>query len=109
MQILDKLLNGHNPDKVLEEDETNDPVDSEADIKDIDAGIAGFTTYMQDALGADSAAPVQSSMPTPPTCDTLSNQYVRVVHTNGVCHIALVFCTCQGHKQITTDLIYATN
>jgi hypothetical protein len=63
--------------------------------------------YMQDPLGANSAAPAQSSMPTPPTCDALSNQYVRVVHTNGVHHIALVFFTCQGHEQITTDLIYA--
>jgi hypothetical protein len=107
MRILDELLNGHNPDEVLEEDETNDLVDSEADIQDVDAGTAGFTTYMHDALGADLAAPAQSSMPTPPTCDALSNQYVRVVHTNGVHHIALVFCTCQGHEQITTDLIYA--
>jgi hypothetical protein len=38
----------------------------EADIQDVDAGTAGFTTYMHDALGADLAAPVQSSMPTPP-------------------------------------------
>jgi hypothetical protein len=66
---LDKLLNGHNLDEVLEEDETNDLVDSEADIQDVDARTAGFTTYMQDALKANLAAPVQSSMLTPPTCD----------------------------------------
>jgi hypothetical protein len=39
---LDELLNGHNPDEVLEEDETNDLVDSEADIQDVDAGTAGL-------------------------------------------------------------------
>jgi hypothetical protein len=87
---LDELLNGHNPDEVLEEDETNDPVDSEADIQDVDAGTAGFITYMHDALGANSAAPVQSSMPTPPTCDALSNQYVREwcpSHCSGFLHL----------------------
>ena len=107
MRMLDELLDGHNPDEVLEEDETNWPVDTEADIQDMDAGTAGFTNYMQDVLGADSANPSHSSMPTPPNCDALSNQYVRVVHTNGVHHIALVSCTCQGHEKITTDLIYA--
>jgi len=30
-----------------------------------------------------------------------------VVHTNGIHHIALVACTCQGHENITIDLIYA--
>lgn len=108
MRVLDEMLNGHNPDEVLEEDETIRPVDTEADLLDADAGTAGFTAYMQGVLGADSAAyPSQSSMPTPPTCDALSNQYVRVVHTNGVHHIALVTCTCRGHEKITTDLIYA--
>jgi hypothetical protein len=125
MQILDELLNGHNPDEVLEEDETNNQVDTEADIQDVDTGTAGFTNYMHDILGAESAVtlqssipmhhilgaksanPSQSSMPFPPNCDALSNQYVRVVHTNGIHHIALLSCTCQGHERITTDLIYA--
>jgi hypothetical protein len=107
MQILDELLNGHNPDEVLEEDETNNQVDTEADIQDMDTGTAGFTNYMHHILGAESANPSQSSMPFPPNCDALSNQYVRVVHTNGIHHIALLSCTCQGHERITTDLIYA--
>ena len=107
MRILDELLDGQNPDEVLEEDENTSFIDPEADIQDADAGTAGFTNYIHNVLGADSATPSQNSIPTPPTCDALSNQYVRVVHTNGIHHIALVFCTCQGHPKITTDLIYA--
>jgi hypothetical protein len=51
MRMLYKLLDGHNPDNVLEEDEVNEPVDTEADIQGMDAGTAGFTEYMQNTLG----------------------------------------------------------
>jgi hypothetical protein len=126
MWILDKLLKSHNLDEVLEEDETNNQVDvTEADIQDMDTATASFTNYTHDILsaesavpsqsgipmhhilGAKSANPSQSSMPFPLKCNALSNQYVRVVHTNGIHHIALLSCTCQGHERIMTDLIYA--
>jgi hypothetical protein len=42
-----------------------------------------------------------------PNRDALNNEYVRVVHTNGIHHIALVYCSCRGHENIITDLIYA--
>ena len=100
IQFLDHVLDGRNPDEILEEDDDTEPVDTEADLEDTDAGTAGFTNYMHDQAGSDSA------MPTAPSCDALSNQYIRVVHTNGIHHIALVSCTCRGHD-ITTDLIYA--
>src|SRR6266508_1247128 len=73
----------------------------------MDAGTAGFTTYMKEQPSPDPLLPSQHSIPIAPNCDTLSNQYVRVVHTNGIHHIALVTCTCQGEENITTDLIYA--
>lgn len=107
MQFLDQLLAGHNPDEELEEDDQEALVDTEADVQDVDAGTAGFTNYMNDEPGSDPLLPSQTSIPIAPNCDALCNQYIRVVHTNGIHHIALVFCTCQGHENIITDLIYA--
>ena len=107
MRFFDQLLAGHNPDKIMEEDEDNVQVDIEADVGDMDAGTAGFTNYMQEQPMADPAHPSHDTSPNAPNCDALNNQYIRVVHTNGIHHIALVFCTCQGHEKITTDLIYA--
>lgn len=105
MQFLDQLLAGQNPDEIMEEDDS-DMVDTEADVEDMDAGTAGFTNYMNGQPGPDPDLHLQDVIPNAPNCDALSNQYIRVVHTNGIHHIALVFCTCQGHEKITTDLIY---
>jgi hypothetical protein len=107
MQFLDQLFAGHNPDDVIEEDES-DLIDTEADVHDMDAGTAGFTDYINYRPGADRHEGFEdSAMPDAPNCDALNNQYIRVVHTNGIHHIALVSCLCQGDDKITTDLIYA--
>jgi hypothetical protein len=106
MQFLDQLFAGHNPDDVMEEDDS-DLVNTEADVLDTDAGTAGFTEYMNDRPGRDPHPTSQDSMPNAPNSDALNNQYIRVVHTNGIHHIALVSCLCQGDEKITTDLIYA--
>jgi hypothetical protein len=107
MQYLDQLLAGQTPDEVLEEDDEDELVDTEADVQDMDAGTAGFTNYMNEPPDGDPHHLSYSSIPVPPNCDALNNQYIRVVHTNGMHHIALVSCTCQGHERIITDLIYA--
>lgn len=41
-----------------------------------------------------------------PTQDAFSNQYVRIVHINGIHHRALVTCACQGAEQVHADLMY---
>ena len=40
-----------------------------------------------------------------PRTDALANPYVRVVHVNGVHHIALVYCTCRGADGAHSDLM----
>jgi hypothetical protein len=40
-----------------------------------------------------------------PRHDELKNNYVRVVHINGVHHIALVACSCHGSEQTHADLM----
>ena len=34
-----------------------------------------------------------------PTAYALNNSYIRVVHTNGIHHLAMVTCQCQGEHQ----------
>ena len=99
MEMLDGMLCGLNPDGLLEEDDEQFQEDSEADLKDSDVGATGFTTYVDQAR--------YENPPEVPGCDALCNQYIRVVHTNGIHHIALVSCLCQGHESIINDLFYA--
>ncbi|KAF8235408.1 hypothetical protein L208DRAFT_1173198, partial [Tricholoma matsutake] len=40
-----------------------------------------------------------------PTADALNNSYICVVHTNGIHHLVMVTCQCQGEHQIPLDLV----
>jgi hypothetical protein len=40
-----------------------------------------------------------------PHGDSLNNPYVRVVHTNGIHHLALVHCHCQGREITHCDIM----
>jgi CxC2 like cysteine cluster associated with KDZ transposases len=40
-----------------------------------------------------------------PEADGLNNAYVRVLHTNGIHHIAMVTCSCLGQDKIALDLV----
>jgi hypothetical protein len=40
-----------------------------------------------------------------PHKDVLHNPYVRIVHSNGVHNMALVFCTCHGRESTHNDLM----
>ncbi|KDR67377.1 hypothetical protein GALMADRAFT_79915 [Galerina marginata CBS 339.88] len=42
-----------------------------------------------------------------PTADALDNTYVRVIHTNGIHHLAMLTCNCHGAENITLDLVAA--
>jgi CxC2 like cysteine cluster associated with KDZ transposases len=42
---------------------------------------------------------------TRPISDALNNTYVRVVHTNGIHHLAMVTCLCQGEDNVPLDLV----
>ncbi|KAG5637379.1 hypothetical protein H0H81_004756 [Sphagnurus paluster] len=48
------------------------------------------------------ATPPNSALPQPspdiPSTDFLNNQYVRIVDINGVHHLPLVYCSCQGEN-----------
>ena len=42
-----------------------------------------------------------------PTRDAFNNHYVRIVHVNGIHHIALATCSCHGTEEVHADLGYA--
>jgi hypothetical protein len=43
---------------------------------------------------------------TVPTMDAFKNPFVRIIHVNGVHHLPLVTCSCQGIDQIPGDLMF---
>lgn len=45
--------------------------------------------------------------PSLPHMDAMANDYVRIVHTNGIHYIPLVICDCQGVISRDKDLMYA--
>ena len=47
----------------------------------------------------------QAVHPKPPSCDFLNNEFIRIVHTNGIHHLALLVCQCRGNDS-AADLIH---
>ena len=60
--------------------------------------ISGFSPYL---------APKSNGHTEPdlPSRDAFDNSYVRIVHTNGIHHLALVSCQCCGPDFLPLDLI----
>jgi hypothetical protein len=91
-----------------------------------DPNLTAINGYLENITISDAGHVVSNphpyTMPNPPTNfalsgaldpninaprqDALSNHYVRIVHMNGVHHIALVTCSCQGAEAIHADLMY---
>ena len=42
-----------------------------------------------------------------PKVDGLDNPYVRVVHSNGIHHMAMVYCSCRGKENTHADIMAA--
>ena len=98
-QQLDLIYEqGANPDMLEEDEEEND--DADADV----TPNATFACYMPEP---DELNRQENLLPDQPTRDALNNQYVRVIHSNGVHHIGLVGCSCQGSDRLPLDLMHA--
>jgi hypothetical protein len=79
------------PDQLCK-DEESDEEEEESDAEDLGGSGNAKDTWFQ-----TESAPRQ---------DALNNNYVRVVHVNGIHHIALVTCPCHGAKAVHADLMY---
>lgn len=106
MDVLDRLLAGENVDTLLENEYQTDDVDLEADLDDHDAGATGFIGYISHRSDAGSSS-ASTREPLPPNHDGLQNQYIRVVHSNGIHHIGLLCCSCGGQDSMINDLFFA--
>jgi hypothetical protein len=71
-----------------------------------DAGAdAGATANAGTTPGAASGRGMPWNEDTRPGSDGLNNTYVRIVHTNGIHHLAMVTCLCQGEQNVPLDLV----
>ena len=90
--------------------------------KNAEADVEGFIPYLgapnatdagrhPDAdAGADADAEgfnihIDCAEPARPAADALNNTYVRIVHTNGIHHLAMMTCLCQGEHNVPLDLV----
>jgi hypothetical protein len=73
-------------------DKRGPPAHRAASASDIDDGST--------AAGADDI-----HFSTIPKKDAFNNHYVRIAHTNGIHHLAVVTCNCRGEDQIPIDLM----
>jgi hypothetical protein len=91
--------------------------DEECAVQHANEDIHGFKPYLPNATqtpnpnpnpnsdaDADANADAELTIQVP-TTDTLNNSYIRVVHTNGIHHLAMVTCQCRGEHRITLDLV----
>lgn len=77
----------------VEEDDETVVADGDADRD----GDAPFLQYLSEQT--------EDGLIDIPTNDLLNNAYVRIVHTNGLHHLAMVSCRCRGADSLPCDLI----
>jgi CxC2 like cysteine cluster associated with KDZ transposases len=82
----------------LEEDDDHGVHDPEDDVNFDD---------MRDSIPFGAAAGPTRPTNTVPDTDALCNKYVRVIHTNGVHHLPLAYCSCAGVDGLPGNLIQA--
>ncbi|KAF4618040.1 hypothetical protein D9613_012877 [Agrocybe pediades] len=80
----------------------NDFVEEEnAPIESAEDAPTGIPEY----LGPTGATGDDGGNTRLPRQDIFRNGYVRVVHTNGVHNLAMVYCICHGEKSLAIDLL----
>ena len=100
------------PGEMDDDDEDEFIGNADADIPDLPEYISLSKEHppdntIHDGAAGDEAAnapgPVEETVP--PQTDALNNAYVRVVHTNGIHHLAMVTCRCRGFDTLPIDLV----
>jgi CxC2 like cysteine cluster associated with KDZ transposases len=61
--------------------------------------------YIPAASSVPHAADHHSNAPNIPRNDAFNNPYIRIIHTNGIHHIGVVYCTCRGIDNTHSDLM----
>jgi hypothetical protein len=89
--------------------------DDECEVEHADENLHGFEPYLPDRMQANQTMELEPMTTLPaadakpatmlPIADALNNSYIHVVHMNGIHHLAMVTCHCQGEHQIPLDLV----
>jgi len=75
--------------------------DDTAPVSHADDDIVGFPPYLPDKFTFGTDNEYQQI----PKADAFNNGYVRIVHTNGIHHLAMVSCPCRGAELLPVDLV----
>jgi hypothetical protein len=80
--------------------------DDECEVEHADEDLHGFEPYLPDRMQANQTIELEpmTMLPTAnakpatmlPIANALNNSYIHVVHMNGIHHLAMVTCHCQG-------------
>jgi hypothetical protein len=109
-QVQDEGNRCHGED-LEDEDEGDDDDDDGLRVPEHYMPSMSEVTHMSEtadnADGADTTLPSHTKARNVPHTDSLKNPYVRVVHTNGIHQIALVYCGCHGTENTHCDLMAA--
>lgn len=96
-----------NEEDIIEEDENDNLPPCPEDYMPVPLPPTTSTAAEAADTPNRTTADVTDYNPNNPRTDALNNPYVRVVHKNGVHHIALVFCSCRGKENAHSDLMAA--
>lgn len=93
-RYLEDIHQGH-----LNDDETAPftEADDSTMVGDANADVTDVPDYLP--------PPIDSADCDHPTADAFNNSYVRIVHTNGIHHLAMVSCRCRGLDLLPLDLV----
>lgn len=67
---------------------------------------AAVASPAAEATAPSAAAAPSAATHVAPRQDGMNNHFVRIVHTNGMHHIALVTCECRGPENVILDIMY---
>ena len=97
-KYLDDLYQREDDNEAMDDTRFFTEADDTAPVSQADADIIGFPPYLP-TFGAD------NDDQQIPKADAFNNGYVRIVHTNGIHHLAMVSCACCGAGLLPMDLV----
>jgi CxC2 like cysteine cluster associated with KDZ transposases len=115
LRYLDRLrqTQGDDTESIHDSGSVDDELDNDEQVQDSDEGMASIEPYLPSSSSAGGNTDRADAgwlgstgrAPSVPQSDALNNTYVRIVHTNGIHHLALVSCPCQGQEMLPLDLV----
>ena len=100
-KYLDDLHQREGDNEPMDDSEFFTEADDTAPVSFADADIVGFPPYLPDTVTFGADEDYQEI----PKADAFNNGYVRIVHSNGIHHLAMVSCTCHSTGLLPMDLV----